>query len=86
MRESAGYLGDGIVNLVNVLNPRAIILGGGVFVQGHGFVRLLEEHVRHYGIWEAVRSLRFFGMSTLEVDKAGLIGAAALVFQRGNIA
>jgi glucokinase len=86
MRESAEYLGDGIVNLVNVLNPQAIILGGGVFHEAHGFVRLLQEHVYARGIAEAVKSLELFEMSRLDVDRAGLIGAAALVFQCGDAA
>jgi len=84
MSESAEYLGDGIVNLVNLLNPEAVILGGGVFTDAESFIKLLEQHVRAHAIGEAVRSLRSFETSRLEVDKAGLIGAAALVFAREN--
>lgn len=85
---AAAYLGDGLVNLINLLNPAAIILGGGVFsaaAPGSGtaaFVELLERHVRRFGIAEAVKSLSVFEVSSLEPDKAGLIGAAGLVLEK----
>ena len=84
LRKTAEYLGDGIVNLINLLNPAAVILGGGVFTDAATFIRLLETHVRTHAIGQAARSLRAFETSRLDVDKVGIIGAAAMVFQAGQ--
>lgn len=39
-------LGEGIVNLVNILRPQAIILGGGVSHEGENLLALLRKYVR----------------------------------------
>ncbi|MDE6411647.1 MAG: ROK family protein [Clostridia bacterium] len=39
-------LGEGIVNLVNILRPQAIILGGGVSHEGENLLAPLREYVR----------------------------------------
>ena len=93
--DTVAYLGDGIVNLVSVLNPEAIILGGGVFhgarsgAPGSGgpgtFLRLLNEYVLNNSIAEMAASIAAFEVSKLEADKAGLIGAAGLVFEHDKI-
>ena len=49
------------------------------------FVRLLEEHVRANAIEEMAASLAAFEVSKLEAAKAGLIGAASLVFENDTI-
>ena len=49
----ADYLGIGIANLVNIFNPRAVILGGGMML---GLKDLLLEPVRTY-VYEHVFSL-----------------------------
>ncbi|KUO52375.1 MAG: hypothetical protein APF76_04890 [Desulfitibacter sp. BRH_c19] len=69
------YLGLGIANLVNIINPERIIIGGGVSKVGD----LLFERVRNkvqelaYGPAGNVRIQR----ASLD-DKTGVIGAAAL--------
>lgn len=85
MLDCAGYLGDGIANLINVLNPQAVILGGGVFSGAHSFVQAVEKHVRQFAIDEDIACLKEIGMSSLDVDNAGLIGAAALVFEDARL-
>ncbi|MGI5911559.1 MAG: ROK family protein [Syntrophomonadaceae bacterium] len=59
------YLGIGIVNLVNILNPEAIILGGGVML---GLKDLLLEPVKKY-VWQNALALN---REHLVIDCTGL--------------
>ena len=70
------YLGAGIVNLYNLLDPEAIILGGGVFAQGDVlFERLAREVEREY----SGLTPRRLALSRLGPAQVGVIGAASLV-------
>ncbi len=74
----ARYLALGIGNLVEVLDPLAVILGGGVSRDGDLFMPLTERYFAQTrrGNGEAAVTLR-----TAELgDRAGAIGAAALAF------
>jgi len=72
------YLGIGLANLINILNPEMIVIGGGV---ANGW-ELFEEHMRHQVDEHA------FPLPASEVkivpaecgDDAGLLGAARLAF------
>lgn len=72
------YLGIGLANLINILNPETIVIGGGV-VNGWS---LFEKHVNH----EVAE--RAFPIPAAQVkivpaecgDDAGLLGAARLAF------
>ncbi len=73
-------LGEGIVNLINVLRPQAIILGGGVANEGENLLAPLREFVRpriyaaDYAPIEIVRAV--LG------NDAGLYGAAVFAEER----
>jgi glucokinase len=75
------YLGVGIVNLVNILNPEAVILGGGVFHTGADFVRALESFVRSRALRESAACLDRVAVSSLDPEHAGVRGAAGLVWE-----
>ena len=72
------YLGIGLANLINILNPEMIVIGGGV---ANGW-ELFEEPMRHQVDEHA------FPLPASEVkivpaecgDDAGLLGAARLAF------
>jgi glucokinase len=74
------YLGVGLANLINILNPEMIVIGGGVV----NAWELFEEHM-HREMAE-----RAFPIPAREVrivrgecgDDAGLLGAAHLAFSR----
>jgi glucokinase len=70
-------IGDLLVNLVNLLNPAAIVLGGGVVSDGWLAPRL-DTYVRRVALWNATRSLRETAPSSLPIDQVGLLGAATL--------
>lgn len=80
--DTVEYLGTGIVSLINLLNPEAIILGGGVFSGARAFVESLRAFVASHAIEEAYKCIRTFEVSTLAADRVGLIGAASLVWER----
>ncbi len=72
------YLGIGIANLINLLNPELIVVGGGV---ANGW-SLFEQHMRQQVIERAfphpARSGRILRAEC--GDDAGLLGAARLAF------
>ena len=75
--EYIGYLADGIADIVNVLRPDVVLIGGGVSAQGETLLGPLRERVR--------RDV-FGGMDYAETkilaaslgNDAGIIGAARL--------
>jgi glucokinase len=77
------YLGIGLANLINILNPQMIVIGGGV---ANGW-ELFEQHMRHQVDEHA------FPVPASEVkivpaecgDDAGLLGAARLAFCRDDL-
>lgn len=78
--EAMGYLGQGVASIVNILNPRLVILGGGVTKAGD----LLFEPVRHIVKTRAMKSLA----DDVEIgpagngDYVGLMGAIALAIEQ----
>ncbi len=77
-RRMGVYLGVGLANLINLLNPEIIILGGGV-VDGW---KLFEKHMRE----EVAQRAFSLPAARVEIaraecgDDAGLLGAARLAF------
>jgi predicted NBD/HSP70 family sugar kinase len=77
IKEHACYLGIALANLVNILNPKLILVGG-MFSQGHDLILPTAE--------EKMRELAFAGLGEkVEIAptkfgwQAGVIGAASLV-------
>ena len=74
------YLSIGLANLIHLLNPRAIALGGGVALGG---ADLLLEPLRQ-AVARRVGSWVDMGGTTIELshlgNEAGLMGAAWLVW------
>lgn len=77
-RRMGVYLGIGIANLVNLINPELIVVGGGV---ANGW-ELFEQHMRQQVLERAfplpARSLKILRAQC--GDDAGLLGAARLAF------
>lgn len=76
-----GYLALGVIHLINLLNPPAVVLMGGMLTRNPSAVLWLEQAVRVYALPNALQGLQSFSVSTLE---AGLVGAAALVYEAEN--
>jgi glucokinase len=79
--EAAGfYLGIGIANLLNILNPQRVILGGGVFKSApKQFRKAMLASCERYAWPEAYKAVQIVN-SKLE-GHSGDLGALALAFE-----
>ena len=78
-RRAGFYLGIGIANLLNVLNPQKIILGGGVLKSAPpDFWRTMLESCRREAWPEAMKAVKI--TRTGLGDHVGELGALALGF------
>jgi glucokinase len=73
-------LGIALVNLVNLLNPQLIVLGGSVFSEGWGVDRL-RAHIAAMALPTASGSLQGIVPSRLSCGRVGLLGAASLAWE-----
>ena len=76
-RRMGVYLGIGVANLINILNPELIVIGGGV-VNGWD---LFEKHMHQQVEERAFPLLRVKIVRAKCGDDAGLLGAARLAFK-----
>lgn len=76
MRETAKFLGTGVANLINLLNPEMIVISGGVTRAGDHLFEPLRAEVRKRAFKKAAESCRIVPGEL--GDMAGVIGAAAL--------
>lgn len=77
------YLGIGLANVINILNPEMIVIGGGV---ANGW-ELFEQHMSHQ-VDEYAFPLPASGVKIVPAecgDDAGLLGAARLAFCRDDV-
>jgi glucokinase len=70
------YLGMGIANLVSILNPQIVVLGGGVMQAGDLFLNHIRQEVLRWAHPQAAAQVRI-ELTTLG-ERAGLLGAAKL--------
>ncbi len=76
IEESARILGAGLAGVVNLLNPEAVVLGGGIIEGGAGFIEVVTEEIRRRAFQSATENLRVL-KAELGND-AGFIGAGLL--------
>jgi glucokinase len=76
IEDGAYYLGLGLANVVNFLNPRRIILGGGVIEAIDEFFEAAERNTRTYALTHAGEEVEIVraGLG----DFSGVVGAAVL--------
>jgi len=80
LAETGRYLGDAMVGLVHVFNPRRIVLGGGVIDGNPSLVTAVESAVRTGAI--PVYSERLEVHRSELGAEAGVIGSASLALER----
>lgn len=74
MRDTAKFLGAGIANLINLLNPEMVVISGGVTRAGDHLLEPLRNEVRRRAFRPAFENCRIV---TSELgNRAGVIGAA----------
>ncbi len=73
------YLGAGIANLINILNPEMVIIAGGVAGAGKMLLEITRKSIETYAT-EVNRKGVEITLGKLKTD-AGVIGAAALAWE-----
>ena len=81
-RRAATYIGIGVANLLNLLNPAMVILGGGVSKAGALLLDPVRTTARERAFERPARDARIV-LSSLG-DDAGAVGAATVAFMRGT--
>lgn len=74
MRDTAKFLGTGIANLINILNPEMVVISGGVTKAGEHLFEPLTKEVRRRAFRHASENCRI--VSSELGGMAGVIGAA----------
>ena len=75
------WLGLGIANLVNIFNPRLVVIGGGVSLAGEQLLAPVRAQVARYAM-PVQRKMAKITVSAL-ADRAGVCGALELARQKG---
>jgi len=83
IEETAEYLGMGIANIVSLLNPEMIVLGGGLMQAADLFLPRVKQVVRKWAQPIAAEQVRI-EVTTLGED-AGLFGAARLALANAGM-
>jgi glucokinase len=76
------YLGMGVANIVSLLNPEVVVLGGGLFQAADVFLTPVRREFRRWAQPLAARSVRI-ELSALG-ERAGLYGCGRLAWDRGG--
>ena len=79
-QETGEYLGIGIANVVNILNPRLVVLGGGVVEVGDLLLEPTRRTVRERAMTQLADDVTIVPGKL--GDQAGIIGALHLALER----
>lgn len=81
--EAATYLGIALANVINLINPSRVVIGGPVAEFGDVFIDHVRAEIRQRALWDALHGVTITA-STLG-DNAGAIGAAALFLDHMDV-
>lgn len=71
------YLGESIVNMVNIFRPEVLLLGGGISGEGAPLTDRMSDYVRRHCYAKDIAFVTPVRTATLG-NKAGIVGAGAL--------
>jgi glucokinase len=81
LQEAAKYTGIAVANLVNILSPQTVVLGGGVMdALEDDLMPTILETARDYAMPGTLKDVEI--LASKLGDEAGITGAAVLVRQR----
>jgi glucokinase len=84
MEETGFYLGVGVTNLINMLNPEVFVIGGGIAQAGDVLLGPMRRTVAARAVALQAKTARIV---TAELgDNAGVMGAAARGLHRAGVA
>ncbi|HBO84580.1 MAG: hypothetical protein A2073_03425 [Deltaproteobacteria bacterium GWC2_42_11] len=73
------YLGIAMADIVNLLNPELIVIGGGLSKSAHLFLNTAKKEFKRRSLKAAGKNIKIVTASS---DKAGVVGAAYMVLKR----
>lgn len=76
VREAGTWVGLALANVINLINPSLVVIGGSIAGFGEAFLTAVKEEVRNRALWDAMHDIEIV-LSSLG-DNAGTIGGAAL--------
>lgn len=83
LAKAARYLGIGVTNIVHLLSPEMVVLGGGVMESlGERLLPIVQETAREFALESAFRNVQIV-LASLG-DDAVVLGAAELVRRQGT--
>ena len=80
MRETGYYIGLGVSNAINILNPDKVVIGGGVAQAGELLFDPIRRTVEVNALYTALKVCEILPAQL--GDDAGVLGGAALVMQK----
>jgi glucokinase len=83
IEEAARYLGLGIANLVNVLNPEVVVIGGGVSKMGELLFSVVRETVAKEALEVPAKAVKIVPAQL--GDEVGALGAVRVVLNRHHL-
>ena len=72
------YVGEGLVNIINIFQPQVIAIGGGVCNEGERLLNPLKEYIEKYKYTREETPASTLVIAQMGND-AGIVGAAMLV-------
>jgi glucokinase len=79
LREAGTYLGIALASIVNIVNPEAVIIGGGVLPAWNHIIPAAKEEMMCRAFQDPAERVELLPAAL--GDRAGLIGAAGLLWQ-----
>ncbi|MCJ7727816.1 MAG: ROK family protein [Actinobacteria bacterium] len=83
VEETGRYLGIGITNIVNIINPEMVILGGGMANAGNLIFEPVRKYVREHSFTASMEGVKIVP-AALGVN-AGAMGAVAFVLKKKGL-
>lgn len=77
------YVAEGIINMVNILRPDCVLIGGGISNAGDWFIDKIQRRVSRYS-YGGHRNPRTIVKKAALKNDAGILGAAALAILKAN--
>jgi glucokinase len=82
MEETGFYVGVGVANLINMLNPEVVVIGGGIAQAGPLLFEPLERTVRARAVAPQAHTARVVPAEM--GDNAGVLGGVVLALQKAE--
>jgi glucokinase len=80
IKQAGTYLGIGVANIINLLNPQIVIIGGGVSQGGEALLKYVRAEAKKRALKDLYKCTKIVRAQL--ADRAGVIGAAGVVALR----